>query len=244
VPLGPNEHVTVAVTVIINGEPITIVRIEPMPPKAKFTICVKVPTGAPPPNDTTCVYFPYAQDHDDGGVHVSHEVWVNSPGGGAPDNYIVVARSCNANGVCEGNKTSFPPGSILIPDPPQPAGLTMFADRFPTDPQTEAAVLAALGMPNNPWTEVWTLTTGDMYFSINNNPPAPPVHVGAAFRPGDMNCDNVLNPSDIDLFVQAMIDPAAFNQAHPECGYFYADVNGDGKLNGLDVGPFVRLLTD
>src|ERR1043166_1529139 len=167
VPLGPNEHVTVAVTVIINGEPITIVRIEPMPPKAKFTICVKVPTGAPPPNDTTCVYFPYAQDHDDGGVHVSHEVWVNSPGGGAPDNYIVVARSCNANGGCEGNKTSFPPGSTPTPDPPQPAGLTMFADRFPTDPQTEAAVLAALGMPNNPWTEVWTLTTGDMYFSID-----------------------------------------------------------------------------
>lgn len=241
VPVGPNERVTVTKTVIINNEPITIVMIETMPPKPKFAICVKIPTGLPPPNDTICIYFPFPKDHDDNGVHVSHEVWVNSPPGG-PDNYIVVARSCNAAGVCEGCKMNFPPGSILIPDPPQPDGLMMMVDRFPIDPATEAAVLASVGRPDNPWPEVWVLTTGDFYFFLNGQPPGPPVHVSPAFRPGDANCDGAIDSGDVSAFAQALLDPPAYAASNPSCGSFYADLNADGKADGEDIRHFVALL--
>ncbi|HUN81620.1 MAG TPA: dockerin type I repeat-containing protein [Phycisphaerae bacterium] len=240
-PIGPNERVTVAKTVIINNEPITIITIEVMPPKPKFVICLKIPTGAPPPFDTICAYFPFPPDHDDNGVHVSHEVWVNNPPGG-PDNYIVVSRSCNAAGVCEGCKMNFPPGSILIPDPPQPAGLTVMADRFPADPATEAAVLASIGRPDNPWPEVWILPTGDLYLFLNGQPPAAPVHVSSATRPGDMNCDGAIDVNDVSAFSQALLDPAAYTAANPDCGYFFADMNGDGAVNGKDLAPFIAAL--
>lgn len=238
VPIGPTERVTVVKTVIINNEPITIVMIEIMPPKPKFVICVKVPTGAPPPYDTVCAYFPFPADHDDNGVHVSHEVWVNSPAGG-PDNYIVVSRSCSAAGVCEGCKMNFPPGSILIPDPPQPAGLMMMADRYPAEPATEAAVLASIGQPDNPWPEVWVLASGDLQFFLNGQPPAPPVHVSAAFRFGDVNCDGTSDLGDVSSFVEALTDPAAYAAANPSCGYFNADMNGDGAVNGEDIARFI-----
>lgn len=238
VPIGPNERVTVAKTVIINNEPITIVTIEVMPPKPKFVICVKIPTGALPPNDTICAYFPFPPDHDDNGVHVSHEVWVNSPAGG-PDNYVVVSRSCSAAGVCEGCKMNFPPGSILIPDPPQPAGLMMMADRYPADPGTEASVLASMGQPDNPWPEVWVLASGDIYFFLNGQSPAAPVHVSGAFRFGDMDCDGTINLLDAEGFVRALIDPAGFTASNPNCGYYYADMNGDGAVNGKDIAFFI-----
>jgi hypothetical protein len=237
VPVGPNERVTAAVTVIINGEPITIVRIEPMPPKAKFVILMPLfyPPGA-------FAVFPFPPDGDAGGVHTSHEVWVNNPGGG--DTYTVVAVSCRP-GVprCEGCKTTFPPGSIYVPDPPQPPGLTFMADRFPADPATESAVLAFLGLPDNPEPEVWVLTTGDLYFFTDNNPPGPPVQIRPASQPGDLNCDGLINAFDIDPFILALTDHAAYYTAHPDCGYFFADVNGDGAVNAFDIDPFIAVLT-
>jgi hypothetical protein len=240
-PLGPNETVTARKTVIINGEPITIVQVQPMPPKAKFAICVLIPRAFPP-GGVECIYVSFPPDRDEGGVHISHEHWLASPGGGAPDYIVVVSRSCIPAGVCEGCKTAFPPGSILIPDPPQPSGLAFMADRFPADPATESAVLASLGLPNNPWPEVWVLTTGDLYFFTDSNPPGPPVHISPATQPGDLNCDGVVNAFDIGPFVLALIDPTGYYAAYPNCGYFYADVNDDAAVNVLDVDSFVTLL--
>lgn len=239
IPIGPNERVTVNRTVVINGQPFTIVRVEPMPPKPKFVIGMPMPF---PPGGL--MYFPYPPDRDEDGVRVSHEVWVNSPGGGAPDNYVVVSVSCRP-GIprCEGCKTSFPPGSILIPDPPQPPGLTMMADRVPADAPTEMAVLGALGLADNPWTEVWMLTTGNLYFYTDRNPPGPPVRLSPASQPADLNCDDVINALDVEPFVQALIDAVQYHANNPNCGYFYADVNDDAKVDGLDIPAFVELLT-
>ncbi|MBI5761951.1 MAG: hypothetical protein HZA51_00350 [Planctomycetes bacterium] len=236
-PVGPNEKVAGGKTVVVNGEPVTIVEVKPMPPKPKFVIGMPMPT---PPGGL--MYFPFVDD-DDGGIHTTHEAWVNSPGGGAPDNFIVVTKSTHpGGGTATGNNMAFPPGCILIPDPPQPAGLKFMAAKFPADPATESAVLASLGLPNNPWTEVWELTTGDLYFFTDNNPPGPPVQIRPTFQAGDLNCDESIDALDIQWFVKALLDAQTYTANNPSCGYFYADMNADAAVNSLDVGPFVAKL--
>jgi YVTN family beta-propeller protein len=61
--------------------------------------------------------------------------------------------------------------------------------------------------------------------------------------PGDLNCDGVVNGFDIDPFVLALADPAAYAAAYPDCDRLLADINGDGVVNGFDIDPFVLLLT-
>lgn len=55
---------------------------------------------------------------------------------------------------------------------------------------------------------------------------------------GDLNADDVVDPFDVPLFVDALLDPAA---ATPEtaCG---ADMNGDGQLDGADTQLFTNAL--
>ena len=55
---------------------------------------------------------------------------------------------------------------------------------------------------------------------------------------GDMNCDNTINVSDVQGFIQAIISPGDFTG----CSLNNADVNGDSQINGRDVHPFVGLL--
>lgn len=235
-----NQHVTAGKTVVVNNEPITIVHLEPMPLQTKFTICVKIWTGAPPPNDQICIYSPFAQDHDEDGFQIS---WVcqvnNSPGG---DTYTVY-KHVSRNGVGgDGPKINFPAGSVLLPDPPQPPGLKFMADRYPADPATETAVLAALGLPDNPGPDVWFLASGDVYFFLNGQPPGPPVHFNPSHKYGDLNCDGVVDVLDVNYFALAMLDTNAYQSANPNCDYFYADMNGDGVVNGKDVGPFIAAI--
>ncbi len=59
---------------------------------------------------------------------------------------------------------------------------------------------------------------------------------------GDLNCDKVLNNGDIDPFVLAITDPAAYGGEHPECVRGYADMNADGLVNNGDIDVFVALL--
>jgi predicted outer membrane repeat protein len=60
---------------------------------------------------------------------------------------------------------------------------------------------------------------------------------------GDLNCDGSINGYDIDPFVLALTDPAAYAAAFPGCDYMLADINGDGAVNGYDIDPFVLCLT-
>ncbi len=60
----------------------------------------------------------------------------------------------------------------------------------------------------------------------------------------DTNCDGLVNPFDIDPFVLALTDPAAYAAAYPACNPANADVNGDGVANVLDIDAFVDCLLD
>jgi hypothetical protein len=60
---------------------------------------------------------------------------------------------------------------------------------------------------------------------------------------GDLNCDGALDAFDIDPFVLALTDPAAYEEQFPECRLARADVNGDGAVDAFDIDPFVARLT-
>ena len=59
---------------------------------------------------------------------------------------------------------------------------------------------------------------------------------------GDLNCDGVLNMSDIGPFALALIDPAGYAVSYPECTQFLADINEDGQRDGRDIQEFVTAL--
>jgi hypothetical protein len=59
---------------------------------------------------------------------------------------------------------------------------------------------------------------------------------------GDLNCDGVVNFDDVDPFVQALTDPAAYQAAYPGCEILNADCSHDGQVNFDDINPFVALL--
>jgi len=60
--------------------------------------------------------------------------------------------------------------------------------------------------------------------------------------PGDLNCDGVRNINDVQPFVIALLDPAAYAQAYPNCDANRANINGDAAADGMDIAPFVSLL--
>jgi hypothetical protein len=62
-------------------------------------------------------------------------------------------------------------------------------------------------------------------------------------RPGDLNCDGLVNNFDIDPFVLALTQPVAYAQTFPNCDIMNADINGDGFVNNFDIDAFVALLT-
>jgi hypothetical protein len=59
---------------------------------------------------------------------------------------------------------------------------------------------------------------------------------------GDTNCDGSINFFDIDPFILALFDPAAYAAVYPACDIETADTNNDGAVNFFDIDPFVALL--
>lgn len=62
----------------------------------------------------------------------------------------------------------------------------------------------------------------------------------AGFQTCDANCDGVVDFFDIDPFVLALLDPAAYAAGHPGCNTLCVnDVNHDGVVDFFDIDPFV-----
>lgn len=59
---------------------------------------------------------------------------------------------------------------------------------------------------------------------------------------GDMNCNGVINVSDVGPFVSAITDRAVYERQFVRCNYFNGDMNGNGVVNVADIGIFVALL--
>lgn len=61
---------------------------------------------------------------------------------------------------------------------------------------------------------------------------------------GDLNCDSRVNNFDIDAFVLALSDPAAFATIYPDCDAGSADANSDGLINNFDINQFITCLAN
>jgi len=61
-------------------------------------------------------------------------------------------------------------------------------------------------------------------------------------EPGDVNCDGSISTLDVEPFVVALLDPAGYTAAFPNCNVQSADMNGDGSVNGLDIAGFTQCL--
>ena len=62
--------------------------------------------------------------------------------------------------------------------------------------------------------------------------------------PGDLNCDGLVNFGDINPFVLALTNPAAWQAQYPNCPYANGDINADGRVDFGDINPFVALLSN
>jgi uncharacterized membrane protein len=56
---------------------------------------------------------------------------------------------------------------------------------------------------------------------------------------GDMNCDGAVDLSDVDPFVQALLDPAGYQNNFSLCSIGHADMNQDHIVDGRDIINFV-----
>lgn len=61
-------------------------------------------------------------------------------------------------------------------------------------------------------------------------------------RPGDMNCDGVVDMLDVPALVQALIDPAGYMASYADCDITNGDLNVDTAVNGADIQGFVTVL--
>jgi hypothetical protein len=93
--------------------------------------------------------------------------------------------------------------------------------------------------PNTPDTGLGTAPLVDMGAYEFGAAPAVPGGPCAA----DLNCDGVINFDDINAFVLALSDPAAYHAAFPNCFLIAGDSNNDGIVNFDDIDPFVALLS-
>jgi len=101
----------------------------------------------------------------------------------------------------------------------------------------------------------WDCTDGNVHLEYNALPAGThyyPVYSAGATGPyqitftasggallGDVNCDGLVNPFDIDPFVQCLVSgtPTA-----PCTSCQMADINGDGLVNPFDIDPFVECI--
>lgn len=53
---------------------------------------------------------------------------------------------------------------------------------------------------------------------------------------GDLNCDCVVNTEDCDALVLALLNPNAYSATFSSCSITQCDLNGDGRVDGIDIG--------
>jgi len=89
-----------------------------------------------------------------------------------------------------------------------------------------------------------TPTIGYTFFASNHGISTnhPQLVLTARATGGDVNCDAVRNLADVDAFVLAVLDPAAFTTTYPGCAIAGADLNHDGNVDGLDISALLCAL--
>ncbi|MBI5765030.1 MAG: hypothetical protein HZA51_16060 [Planctomycetes bacterium] len=59
---------------------------------------------------------------------------------------------------------------------------------------------------------------------------------------GDANCDGLVNLLDVEAFNVALLNSTYYDVNYGPCSIFNCDMNGDGKVDGLDIRMFIKKL--
>jgi hypothetical protein len=114
------------------------------------------------------------------------------------------------------------------------AGTLSSAPSWTYDSTTVGTALAFGDINGDCWPDLIVGNAGDV--SVKVFYAQPPVIAG------DMNCDGELDMDDIDPFVLALIDPAAFSALQSCCSISKGDMNTDTFVDGADVSQFTLAL--
>jgi hypothetical protein len=127
--------------------------------------------------------------------------------------------------------------------------------RYATTPITPGSFAGATVAPATPLPvpgglpqtlDLAGLTGGEYYFALeavdNSGNWSALSNVAASIR-GDLNCDGVVDFDDINPFVLALTEPAAYESAYPDCDWMNGDCDADGTVDFDDINAFVALLT-
>lgn len=148
----PTDRVTVRVVRLPGGVSVAVVRIEPMPDKPDFNIIT--PDGAS---------HPFKRTGPDG---MTSEVVVVHGTDGKTFYKLV---SCFPGGGCA--SVSYPPGSQLVPDPPQPPGTHFVSPgATPLDTAYVGALLTELGFAAEDGMAAWIAPQGVLTMSNSVSP--------------------------------------------------------------------------
>ncbi len=97
----------------------------------------------------------------------------------------------------------------------------------------------------NPTTDTATLYFSESNFTDANGHNIDAVHVfetPMGDNLGDMNCSGAVDLNDVAPFVQALLDPAGYNAAFPDCDITRADTDESGGNDGADIAGFIERL--
>ena len=155
----------------------------------------------------------------------------------------LILGDLNADNVVDDPEIS-PEYFYTVPDDPFEVGMTPGSgggDAFDIAWAVDATTGEPAGLDGFDFIRV---TNGENYTAGIFGEKSPEIGTVADVLPGDgdMNCDGLLDGLDVGPFVLAILDPAAYEQAYPDCNVRNADVNDDDEIDILDVQPFVAEL--
>ncbi len=61
--------------------------------------------------------------------------------------------------------------------------------------------------------------------------------------PADLDCNGIVDFDDINPFILALADPAAYSAQYPRCHLLNGDCDGNGYVDFDDINPFIVLLS-
>ncbi len=148
-------------------------------------------------------------------------------------------------GACGMNKTGIiedrPSGCNTMPFMSQLSAHTIgHLVSMNHDPMLSPFIMAASSTCASP-PSAWSGASITFLNAFLSGPNAGCIAPGAQMK-GDLDCNCAISLTDIPEFVQALVDPIAYQATHPSCPLANGDMNGDTAVNGSDVSMFVAVL--
>jgi hypothetical protein len=164
-------------------------------------------------------------------------------GGSNPNGMLVALNNTNVLGVTDSSAADAATATT---------GFELFlpcADiGLPAQPDATIGVVAFIAQSGGQVGNQWLPGLGGGYPNLGVAPdmtaiPGLQYATLPLVRRGDLNCDATVDFGDINPFVLALSNLAAWQATYPECPVLNGDINGDTQVDFGDINPFVALLS-